>query len=62
MRDTALGATTEDIPQSEVGKEYQLTLQESEGKIGEKYMTPANNEMLARLARTGPYYKVCMAS
>ena len=40
VRDTAVGADVEDVPQSEVGKEYQLTLQEAAGKIGEKHMQP----------------------
>jgi len=59
VRDQALGLTNEDEPQSDVGKEYQLHQRVKEGENGSSFMEAKPSDLLLRLQRTTPYYKVC---
>ena len=60
VRDQLTNAVVEDIPESQVGLEYQLALKESRGELGKQYKDgEESNEQLNRLSRTQPYYKVC---
>lgn len=58
VRDQALGMTNEDEPQSEVGKEYQLHQRVKEGENGTEFLEAKPNDLLMKLQRTQPYYKV----
>jgi pre-mRNA-splicing factor RBM22/SLT11 len=58
VRDQLTNAVVEDIPESDVGLEYQLALKESRGELGAQYKDETTNVDLARVARTTPYYKV----
>lgn len=59
VRDQALGMGDESLPESAVGKEYALQRMTAEGDFDEsKFNAQAPNDMLQRLQRTGPYYKV----
>ena len=60
VRDQMTNATVEDIPESDVGVEYQLALKESRGELGAQFkgVADADNHNLARLSRPAPYYKV----
>ena len=60
VRDQMTNAVVEDIPESEVGLEYQLALKQSRGELGAQFQDKelAENDNLARLTRTTPYYKV----
>ena len=61
VRDTALGLTNDEEPQSDVGKEYQLHQRVKEGENGasdSSFAEARPNDMLLRLQRTTPYYKV----
>jgi pre-mRNA-splicing factor RBM22/SLT11 len=60
VRDQLTNAVVEDIPESDVGLEYQLALKESRGELGAQYKDNdvPENDNLARLTRTTPYYKV----
>ncbi|GAB4817663.1 hypothetical protein N2152v2_004709 [Parachlorella kessleri] len=56
VRDQALGTQDESLPDSAVGKEFQLQRMTAEGELDEsKFNAPS--DLLQRLARTGPYYK-----
>lgn len=57
VRDAALGVKAEDEPQSDVGKEYKLQLQEAEGSTSSSFATTRPNELLQKLHRPTPYYK-----
>ena len=61
VRDTALGIEKEDIPESDVGKEFQLNEQIQRGQTESAFGGGGRpNDMLMQLARTTPYYKVCL--
>jgi hypothetical protein len=62
VRDTALGIEKEEIPESEVGKEFQLQEQINKGQTESSFGggSGAASDMLLRLQRTAPYYKVCV--
>lgn len=66
VRDQLTNAVVEDIPESQVGLEYQLALKESRGTLGKQYKdgegADNDNQQLNRLSRTQPYYKVCTTS
>lgn len=65
VRDTALGIEKEDIPESDVGKEFQLNEQIQRGETESSFGggKSAANDMLMQLQRTSPYYKVrCWSS
>lgn len=60
VRDTALGIEKEDIPESDVGKEFQLNEQIQRGQTESAFGGGGRpSDMLQQLARTTPYYKVC---
>lgn len=59
VRDTALGIEKEDIPESDVGKEFQLNEQIQKGQVESSFGGKATaSDMLLHLQRTTPYYKV----
>jgi pre-mRNA-splicing factor RBM22/SLT11 len=59
VRDTALGIEKEEIPESDVGKEFQLNEQIQRGQTESAFGGGGRpNDMLQQLARTTPYYKV----
>ena len=60
VRDQALGLGEEGLPESAVGKEYQLQRMSEEGGFDEAQFNapPGGSDLLERLARRGPYYKV----
>lgn len=59
VRDTALGIEKEDIPESDVGKEFQLNEQIQRGQTESAFGGGGRpSDMLQQLARTTPYYKV----
>lgn len=58
VRDTALGISNEDTPQSDVGKEYQLNEAIKAGTTDSSFSEQRPNDLLQRLQRTTPYYKV----
>lgn len=60
VRDQLSNAVVEDIPESDVGVEYQLALKQSRGELGAQYKDGdlKEDDNLARLTRTTPYYKV----
>jgi hypothetical protein len=63
VRDTALGIEKEDIPESDVGKEFQLNEQIQRGQTESAFGGGGRpNDMLQQLARTTPYYKVSSGS
>ncbi len=67
VRDAAMGAAAkaEEIPQSEVGIEFQLNeaVQAAANGAGDSSFAKGRpSEMLARLQRSQPYYKVCLWS
>ncbi|KIY99158.1 pre-mRNA-splicing factor RBM22/SLT11 [Monoraphidium neglectum] len=58
VRDTALGIEKDEIPESAVGKEFQLNEQVKAGETDSAFGGGGRpSEMLERLARTTPYYK-----
>lgn len=63
VRDTALGIEKEEIPESDVGKEFQLNEQIQRGETESAFGGGKRpNDLLLQLARTTPYYKVCIGS
>ncbi len=58
VRDSATGEDTEQLPQSDVGKEFQLQRMADEGELGTSYDGPRANDTILKLQRTTPYYKV----
>lgn len=58
VRDQALGIANDDEPESQVGKEFQLQKSIEEGNTSSSFAQSRPNELLARLQRTQPYYKV----
>lgn len=62
VRDTALGIEKEDIPESDVGKEFQLNERIQQGETDSSFGGARPNDMLLQLQRTTPYYKVCMCT
>jgi hypothetical protein len=61
VRDTALGIENDDIPESDVGKEYQLHKLEKLPEQDSSFAGQRANDTILKLARTAPYYKVCVA-
>jgi pre-mRNA-splicing factor RBM22/SLT11 len=60
VRDTALGIEKEEIPESDVGKEFQLNEQIQKGQMESSFGSSRPSDMLLQLQRTSPYYKVCV--
>lgn len=59
VRDQALGADPDDeLPESDVGKEYALAERAKDGTLQGKYLTAKPNDTILALQRTTPYYKV----
>jgi pre-mRNA-splicing factor RBM22/SLT11 len=58
VRDTALGIEKEEIPESDVGKEFQLNERIQQGETESSYNQSRPNDILLQLQRTTPYYKV----
>ncbi len=58
VRDQALGMTNDEIPESAVGKEYQLNEQVKAGTLDSSFTQQRPNDMLLKLQRTTPYYQV----
>ncbi len=60
VRDTALGLDKEDIPQSDVGKEFALNENVQRGEQDSSFGGAAGrpNDLILKLQRTTPYYKV----
>jgi hypothetical protein len=58
VRDTALGMANDDIPESAVGKEYQLNEQVKAGTLDSSFTQQRPNDILLKLQRTTPYYQV----
>lgn len=58
VRDHALGAQAEQLPQSDAGKEYALQLAAETGELdARRFDAPAPPDVLLKLQRTTPYYK-----
>lgn len=63
VRDQALGADPDDeLPESDVGKEYALAERAKDGTLQGKYLTGKPNDTILALQRTTPYYKVLTLS
>jgi pre-mRNA-splicing factor RBM22/SLT11 len=63
VRDQALGADPEDqLPESDVGKEYALAARAADGTLQSNLLTGKPNDTILKLQRTTPYYKVCRDS
>jgi pre-mRNA-splicing factor RBM22/SLT11 len=58
VRDYALGLQNDDEPQSEVGKEFQLQKKIDEGSLNSSFAQQRPNDLLLKMQRTTPYYKV----
>jgi len=57
VRDKLSGVEIEDIPHSDVNKEYMLELHKSTGQLGQQYKQMPKNEALMKLKRDAPNYK-----
>lgn len=57
VRDKLSGVEIEDVPHSEVNKEYMLELHKSTGELGQQYKQMPQNETLMKLKRDTPNYK-----
>jgi hypothetical protein len=62
VRDAALGMVNDDIPESAVGKEFQLNEQVKAGTIDSSFTQQRPNDILLKLQRTTPYYQVRRAA
>lgn len=60
MRDTALNKEDDGLPESDVGKEYQLNRMAKDGELGSSYSQEQPNDTILLLQRPAPYYKVLM--
>lgn len=61
VRDQALaesGAIIENLPQSDVGKEFALQAMQNEGTVESSFAKERDNPTIAHLQRTTPYYQV----
>ena len=58
VRDYALGLDNEDEPSSGVGKEYQLQRKVDEGSLDSSFAQQRPTDLLLKLQRNTPYYKV----
>ncbi len=59
VRDYALGLDNEDEPSSGVGKEYALQRKVDEGSLDSSFAQQRPTDLLLKLQRNSPYYKVC---
>ena len=58
VRDQALGMEDEALPESDVGKEYQLERMSKEGELDSSFAKAKPNDTILKLQRTTPYYQV----
>ncbi|GMH41395.1 hypothetical protein BSKO_09305 [Bryopsis sp. KO-2023] len=61
VRDSAMGVEKDDIPQSDVNKEFKLDQLAESGELGAQYTKGQPNDLILKLQRTTPYYKRNMA-
>ena len=59
VRDSATGKELEDLPESDVNKEYVLNRLAQDGDLDSSYNKQRANDTILKLQRTTPYYKVC---
>ena len=57
-RDAALGVEDEQLPDSDVGREYQLQRMATEGTLDSSFQKQMANDAILKMQRTTPYYKV----
>eukprot|EP00210_Caulerpa_lentillifera_P005328 g5091.t1 len=57
VRDAAAGIEPEDVPNSDVNKEYALELQKTTGELGQQYKQMPTNDTLKKVQRITPFYK-----
>jgi len=58
VRDSATGKEVEDLPESDVNKEYVLQRLAEDGDLDSSYNKQRANDTILKLQRTTPYYKV----
>lgn len=58
VRDSATGKEVEDLPESDVNKEYVLNRLAEDGDLDSSYNKQRANDTILKLQRTTPYYKV----
>ena len=59
VRDSATGKELEDLPESDVNKEYVLQRLAEDGDLDSSYNKQRADDTILKLQRTTPYYKVC---
>ena len=57
VRDSATGKELEDLPESDVNKEYVLQRLAEDGDLDSSYNKQRADDTILRLQRTTPYYK-----
>ena len=62
VRDSATGKEVEDLPESDVNKEYVLQRLAEDGDLDSSYNKQRANDTILKLQRTTPYYKVSRRS
>lgn len=58
VRDSATGKELEDLPESDVNKEYVLQRLAEDGDLDSSYNKQRADDTILKLQRTTPYYKV----
>lgn len=58
VRDSATGKELEDLPESDVNKEYVLQRLATDGDLDSSYNKQRADDTILKLQRTTPYYKV----
>ena len=58
VRDSATGKEVEDLPESDVNKEFVLNRLAQDGDLDSSYNKQRANDTILKLQRTTPYYKV----
>ena len=62
VRDSATGKEVEDLPESDVNKEYVLNRLTQDGDLDSSYNKQRANDTILKLQRTTPYYKVDLSA
>ena len=57
VRDKASGLEVEDVPNSDVNKEYMLEMHKQTGELGQQYKQMPRNETLTKMQRMAPFYR-----
>ena len=57
VRDKASGLEIDDIPNSDVNKEYMLEMHKQSGELGQQYKQMPKNETLMKMQRMAPFYR-----